>query len=537
MTKSNPVVLDCTFRDGGYYNQWNFNTEIVNQYLNAMEIAKVDVVELGFRFLKSDEFLGPCAFSKDNFLKNLKIPSSLEVAVMINCSDLINESGWKKTMEVLFPNRCKESPVSIIRFACHFKDLETGFKASTWAQEQGYKVGVNLMQISNCTEEQIDFFTTLANRYPVDVLYIADSTGSLRLIDVQQIIQRIRSNWTSDIGVHMHDNLGLALSNTLEGYKEGANWLDSTITGMGRGPGNTKTEELLIELTSEKDMNTILPILSLIENYFNPMKDKYKWGTNPFYFLSGKLGIHPTFIQEALTDTRFNEKDKFAIIKFLTKKPNKKFNHKLLEESRNFYQEEISGSWAPKKNFLDREVLVVGTGPSVSDHKLAIEQFIKKNKPLVLALNSNEIIDNNLIDFRVACHPLRIFSDVSLYSKLESKIIIPGSILSELEIEIPSSLETLDYGLSVQENKFQFDEYSGISPSPIVLGYTLLLCCSGRARNIILTGIDGFSDGDARNTEIENLLNLYHNHELTPKIYSITPTRFDLKIDSVYNNI
>ena len=67
MKNMKPTLLDCTFRDGGYYNNWNFDIDLINQYLNAMEIAKVDVVELGFRFLKSDDFLGPCAFSKDNF--------------------------------------------------------------------------------------------------------------------------------------------------------------------------------------------------------------------------------------------------------------------------------------------------------------------------------------------------------------------------------------------------------------------------------------------------------------------------------------
>ena len=71
---------------------------------------------------------------QDRFLKTLKIPKSLEVAVMINCSDLRNESGWKKTMSILFPNNEEKSPVSIIRFACHYKDLEIGFKAAEWAE-------------------------------------------------------------------------------------------------------------------------------------------------------------------------------------------------------------------------------------------------------------------------------------------------------------------------------------------------------------------------------------------------------------------
>ena len=50
------------------------------------------------------------------------------------------------------------------------------------------------------------------------------------------------------LGIHTHDNLERALSNTLTSIKEGVTWVDSTITGMGRGPGNTKTEYLILEI-------------------------------------------------------------------------------------------------------------------------------------------------------------------------------------------------------------------------------------------------------------------------------------------------
>jgi len=537
MNKLKPKVLDCTLRDGGYHNKWNFDIDIINQYLNAMKIAKVDVVELGFRFLKSDSFLGSCAFSKDNFLETLTIPNSLEVAVMVNCSDLINESGWKNTMKLLFPNHSDKSPVSIVRFACHFKDLEIGLKAGAWASKQGFKVGINLMQICDRSMDELEEFTNLANKYPVDVLYIADSTGSLKPLDVKQIIKKIKSNWNGDVGVHMHDNLGLALSNSLEGYKEGAIWLDSTVTGMGRGPGNTKTEELLIELISEEDINNLLPLLTLVNRHFNKLKSEYGWGTNPFYFLAGKFGIHPTFVQEILSDPRYNEADRLTTINYLKVNPNKKFSIKMLEDSRNFYERKILGSWHPEDHFSDREVLIIGSGKSVLEHKLAIEQYIRINKPLVLVLNSKKNIHENLIDFRIACHPLRIFSDASKYSDLGSNLIIPSSILIKTRIKLPNTLKTFDYGFSVQKNKFHFEKNLGISPNPNVISYALLVSASGKSKNIIIAGIDGYSDGDSRNYELELLFELYKNNELTPKISSITDTRFNLEINSVYNQI
>ena len=181
--------------------------------------------------------------------------------------------------------------------------------------------------------------------------------------------------------------------------------------------------------------------------------------------------------------------------------------------------------------------MILGSGKSVLEHKLPIEQFIIKNKPLVLVLNSKKIIDEDLIDFRIACHPLRVFSDASKYSDLGSNLIIPSSILNKTGIKIPSTLKTYDYGFSVQKNKFHFEDNVGISPSPSVISYALLVCSSGRAKNIMLAGIDGYSHGDSRNYELELLFDLYNNNELTPKISSITDTRFNLEINSVYNNI
>ena len=46
----NKILLDCTFRDGGYYNKWNFNLKLFSDYLQCMSVCKIDIIEIGFRF-------------------------------------------------------------------------------------------------------------------------------------------------------------------------------------------------------------------------------------------------------------------------------------------------------------------------------------------------------------------------------------------------------------------------------------------------------------------------------------------------------
>ena len=136
-------------------------------------------------------------------------------------------------------------------------------------------------------------------------LYIADSLGSLNKPKIKKIVNSFRRNWPHDMGIHAHDNQSLALQNTLYAKKIGLNWLDCTITGMGRGPGNTKTEELIKYFTIKNvKQNKAIKKLLLI---FLKLKKKYRWGTNYYYRLSGKYKIHPTYIQTMLSDSRYKK--------------------------------------------------------------------------------------------------------------------------------------------------------------------------------------------------------------------------------------
>ena len=96
MKKNKLKVLDCTLRDGGYYNNWNFSIHLINKYLKVMSDIKVDYVEIGFRSLERKEFRGPCAYTTDQFLNDLKIPKTLKVGVMINGAELIKANTLKK---------------------------------------------------------------------------------------------------------------------------------------------------------------------------------------------------------------------------------------------------------------------------------------------------------------------------------------------------------------------------------------------------------------------------------------------------------
>lgn len=528
------ISLDCTLRDGGYYNNWNFSQDITNKYLEAMSAAGVDIVELGLRSLINKGFKGASAYTTDSYLRTLNIPAGLKVAVMINATEIVGEQSQADVLQQLFPNDAAHSPVAVVRIACHVHEFVKALPACEWLKQRGFIVGFNLMQIADRTQQEVEALALEASKYPIDALYFADSMGSMDPLQTSQIISWLRKYWHGAMGIHTHDNMGLALTNTLQAIKDGVTWLDSTVTGMGRGPGNARTEELVIEIADiRKQTINMVPLMSVIRSYFQPLKNQCGWGSNPYYYLSGKYGIHPTFIQEMLGDSRYSEEDILAAISHLRVEGGKKFSLNTLDASRHFYQGEAKGEWAPASLLEGREVLILGAGPGVAEHKAAIESYIANQKPLVIALNTQSAVEQHLIDVRVACHPVRLLADCEAHVALSQPLITPASMLP---LDVLSSLEgkqLLDFGLSVQANCFSFNTTNAVLPNSLVISYALALSTSGKAKRVLLAGFDGYGADDPRTREMQEVLELYKQAS-SLEVISITPTTYNLPTVSVY---
>ncbi len=528
-------LLDCTLRDGGYYNDWDFSDELVGSYLAAMATVGVDIVEIGFRSLKTDGFKGAYAYSTDEFLKGLDIPRSLMLGVMVNGSELTSGVPLADVIETLFPLGAEDTPVKLVRIACHVHEFEAALPAVTMLKAKGYQVGFNLMQVADRSEQEIRALANKANEFDLDVLYFADSMGSMNPDQVSEIVQVLRSEWEGEIGIHTHDNLGLGVSNTLRALDDGVTWVDSTVTGMGRGPGNSRTEELVVEIAERRKIQlNMVPLLKLVNQYFKPMQNHYGWGTNPYYYLAGKHGIHPSYVQEMLSDSRYGEEDILSVINHLSMEGGKKFSVSTLDYARSFYTGDPRGSWDPSDDLEGREVLLLGTGPGVLQHHNAIEAFIKKNSPVVIALNTQQSIPAELIDFRIACHPVRLLADCEEHTKLPQPLITPFSMLPEDVAKSLGEKTILDYGMQVENGKFEFGKEHSIVPASLVMAYAFAVVASGNCKKAYLAGFDGYAGEDPRNAEMNDIVKVFQGAEKSIDLVAITPSRYDLEQISVY---
>ena len=533
----NLKLLDCTLRDGGYYNAWDFDSTLIDAYLKAMAAISADYIELGFRGFAKDTFYGGCAYTTDHFIRRLSIPAGLTLGVMVNASEMMHHpDGVIAALKRLFVSAA-ESPVTLVRIPCHFYEFAATLEGCQWLKDQGYRVGINLMQIADRSLQEIEALATLASGYSLDVLYFADSMGSMDPPQTTAIIQALRTGWSGELGIHTHNNMGRALANCLQAIEDGVTWVDGTVTGMGRGAGNVQTEYLAVELATlraEKPCN-ITPLMALIRQYFGPMQQRCGWGPNTYYYLAGKYGIHPTYIQSMLQDARYTDDDVLAAIDHLKTSGGKKFKLNTLEASRHFYVGEPMGTWAPASLMAGREVLILGTGPGVARHQPAIEDYIRGYGPIVIALNTQTSIASELIDVRAACHPVRLLADCAEHRQLPQPLITPASMLPENICGELADKKLLDFGLVIQPERFDFECTYCALPNSMVIAYVLAVATSGQASRLTLAGFDGYGAGDPRNDEMDHILNLYLNHKAARSVVAITSTCYQIPKTSVYS--
>lgn len=535
-------ILDATLRDGGYYNNWDFSVDFINKYLLVAQAVGVDVVEIGFRSSNYENIKGRCAHVSERLIDELCVPEQISIATMINASelpDLDSADESASTFKSLFRKQNPGKRQQYVRIAARFADLTGIESAVRFISSLGYKVIINIMQISELDSVGLVRVGQILENLPIEVLYFADSLGSLTCQDIRFIIENLSVGWKGELGIHSHDNMRNALSNTLTAYGHGVTWLDATISGMGRGPGNCRTEELLVSLEHQgRPLENIETLIQFIAEDIEPLRQKYGWGTNIYYFMTAISRIHPSYVQEMLSDSRYDHHDIIAVLDMLAHKNDRKSLYEPQMQRPISYFESSKGNWNPSTVLESIPTLILGSGPSCQRYRLEIEHFIQDNNIMTLSLNKCDSISTKLVDFIVACHPVRIRAELDKHLKSSLPMISP---LDSFDEDIQSRLREkscLNFGINVLPHTFEFGETSCVCPNNLALSYALAVAASGKASTIYLAGLDGYEHGDPRNLVIQNTLNNFTAVQGAPKLVSITPTNFtELTKKSIFSLI
>ncbi len=298
-------VLDCTVRDGGLINQWQFSDEFVRKVFIALTQAGVDYMEIGYKssekyFSRTDN--GAWKFCCEDDLKRIVggVDTTMKLSAMADIGRIDHHDIPQKS----------ESALDMIRVACYAKEVDKAIDLAHHCMDKGFETTINLMAVSKVLEKELDEALVDLSKSNVPVIYLVDSFGAMYSEQVQFFAKKYMDALPGkELGIHTHNNQQLAFSNTIDGIIAGINRLDATIYGMGRGAGNCPLELLLSFLKNPKF--DIRPVIEIIQDTFIPMKAKVEWGYHIPYMITGILNEHPRSGMKAMGMKKLPDLKKF----------------------------------------------------------------------------------------------------------------------------------------------------------------------------------------------------------------------------------
>ena len=495
-------ILECTLRDGGYYTNWDFDQKLTDNYYKLIKSLPIDIVEIGYRGnpIKKNAYYGEYYFLTISNIKKVKsiIGNKKKISIMIDLKDWDKPNDLKKNL-----NKCK-GVVDIVRFAINPKQVIKSKNFLKVTKSLGFKVCVNLMYSHIILKDPKLIEPILKLKKCFDIIYIVDSYGTLVTGDVKEIIKKIKSiNNKILIGFHAHNNLEMALSNSIEAIKNNIDYLDCTITGMGRGAGNLKTELILTYLNLKDKIMKINNYrnIAYVVNQFEEMKLKEKWGTSLPYMISGATQNPQAEAMQLIKSKRYNLGD---IISFLTKKEKKNIIIK------------------KRLSFKKKSVLIIGGGDTVKKNYSYIKELLKKDLSIYIIFSSSRNSDlfKNIKNQSILCITGNEINKINKKRLITQKFLV-NDIIDDKTI-LPKYLKNFH---KLKTNSLD----KKINNAPLAIA--LSAAKEVNAKNVFLIGFDGYEKLDKIND-----YSLYNENQ---KIFNFFKKKLNLisLSDTTYENV
>ena len=288
--RSEIKVLDCTVRDGGLMNDHLFDDDIVRAVYQACVAAGIDYMELGYksskRIFSPDEY-GRWKFCSEDDIRRIVGDNDTDLKLSV-----MADAERTDYHEDILPR--DQSVLDMIRVATYIHQIPTAIDMVKDAHDKGYETAINLMAVSTVQEWELDEALEIMAGSEADAIYLVDSFGAFYSEQIEYLLRKYMRHAIprgKQVGIHAHNNQQLAYANTVECIVLGANMLDGSIAGLGRGAGNCSLELLLGFLHNPK--YRLRPILQCIQDHVEPMREQLRWGFDIPYMITGMLNQHP----------------------------------------------------------------------------------------------------------------------------------------------------------------------------------------------------------------------------------------------------
>ncbi len=511
MKLNNITILDCTLRDGGYYNNWDFEENFVTLYRDKINLLPIDYIEIGYRNLVHKDYRGKYFYCPLSILNQWSEFKDKLVLMLDEINTPIEE------VEAMIQPCIGK--VKMFRIATKPNRISQGIALAKKIKNAGFEVGLNIMYLSEW-DQYDDFFNKLKGiEKHIDYLYMADSYGAVLPDYIVKMVKKLKSITSVKLGYHGHNNLEMGLINALKAIEHGVEIIDASITGMGRGAGNLKTELLLTYLAAEKLKEVNFEHIDALVNQFEVLQATYQWGNNLAYMVSGANSIPQKEVMNLITRRYYSIDNAIKYLGFKSEN----------DTAKNSY---------PKLNTKKAKasILIIGGGPSTLKHLDAIKSFIQQNEGITLLFSSARHIAS-FTEFKDAFTIL-----VGAEGKRLEENIIKGSFTNYCILPPPPHKITPYVPEELIGNCIELtDTIFSKENCDAHLAVTLQAVIELGGKEIFLIGFDGYTANELNEREAffmqENQLIFDHfiKTQESIELKSLSPTTYkNIAISSIY---
>jgi 4-hydroxy 2-oxovalerate aldolase len=471
-------LLDCTLRDGGYINNWDFGYEAICNIIRKLVETKTDYIEIGF--------LRNCEYNKDITLYNTiaeakyvlpshKGSSKYSLMTLYNLYDVTK-------LEM------NDGTIDIIRVTFHNYDIDEGLTFVQKVMDKGYNVFCNPINIMGYSDAELLVLLDKINLIHPYSFSIVDTFGSMMKDDLLRIYSLVEHNLDKSIqvGLHLHENLGLSYSLAQHFIDLCATnrhaIIDGSLLGMGRVPGNLSIE-LMMDYMNRYQNGQYNPnaAYDAIDDHIEQLKKIEAWGYSTAYALSAKYNLHRNYSEYLLDKGKLRAKDINQILAGVNENKKAAYDQAYIESLYVKYQDntinDIEAKKYLKQALEEKIVLVLAPGNSLNTCKENIEQFIANNNPIIISANYNDVVFGSTFNFYTS---IRRF-DQYMVNDSEKTNLITSNVR---KIAVDKCITFNFYDLAC--------DASGLFDNCIIM--LLRLLANIGVKKVNIAGFDGYSD-------------------------------------------
>lgn len=493
------LLLDCTLRDGGYVNDWEFGYDTIINIYERLVAAKVDMIEVGFIDASRPYDMNRSIFPDTAGVKRTFDGFDKGESLVVGMIDY-------GTCPIENVKLQKDSYLDGIRVIFKKEKMHPAIEFCRQIKQKGYKVFAQAVSITSYDERSFDELLGLVNELEPDFFSLVDTYGLLHKEDLQKYLQMADEGLKPSIGLgyHAHNNFQLAYSNCIEFLEQPMKrkmLVDASLYGMGKSAGNAPIE--LLSMFMNDHCGKAYQVKQLLEAIDVNIMDIYRkmpWGYAFKFYLSAANDCHPNYVTYLQEKRKLSVKSISEILDAISPEKKLLYDADYIEQLYLRYQakecKDTKDREKLRKLWLDgekiRPVLLLGPGKNIALQREKVAACIESFKPLIIAINfvPEEFVPGALF-----------ISNSKRYVQLLPKLTHFSPAIPVIATSNVTSADVpFDYTLNYAT---LLDEKARVADNSLVMFLKLLKQLG--TDKVFLAGFDGFKKAETANYVNENM--------------------------------